>query len=207
MMSRARAAAESGVPLRAFPAELTLVEHTLRKAASGSTEDPMDWPEGEKVLRAHAPEAIGELLKRSLHLSIRQRPIAYLWKENMGDGTKVKLGTARKASADVKFLGEVDFILHFNHAAWKILTPEQRIALVDHELQHCDVDSDSGQPCLVHHDIEEFGVIVHRWGLWKPDLKLFADIVRREQPDLWDQVEPPPKATDVTPLRSVRTNE
>lgn len=197
----ARAQAALNAALRPFPEELTLLEADLRRAASGSAEDPMDWPDGEKVLAAAGPRAIANILVRVFHLSIRQRPIAYLWKENMGDGTRVKLGTARKASADVKFLGEVDFILHFNHSAWKVLTPEQRIALVDHELQHCEIDTDSGQPTLVHHDVEEFGVIVHRWGLWKPDLKMFGDIVGRNlQPDLWDQATPPPKASEVTPI-------
>jgi hypothetical protein len=199
MMSKARAAAESGK--RLFPEELQLVEKDLLRAATMNADDPLDWPEGEKVIAASGPKEIAKILVRSFHLSIRQRPIAYLWKENMGDGTRVKLGTARKASADVKFLGNVDFILHFNHSAYKVLTAEQRIALVDHELQHCEIDTDSGQPCLVPHDVEEFGVIVHRWGLWKPDLLMFGDIVRRNiQPDLWDQVEAPPKASEVTSI-------
>jgi hypothetical protein len=31
---------------------------------------------------------------------------------------------------------------------------------------------------LLGHDVEEFHAIVSRWGLWKPDLKVFGNHVR-----------------------------
>lgn len=53
------------------------------------------------------------------------------------------------------------------------LSDAQRVALVDHELCHCTVNED-GVPTLLHHDVEEFGQVVERHGLWKPDLAWFA---------------------------------
>lgn len=40
---------------------------------------------------------------------------------------------------------------------------------------HLGVDDDGGF-CLVPHDIEEFSVIVQRWGLWRPSLITFGKI-------------------------------
>ena len=182
-----------------FPAELELQRSALEKAGK-SVEDPASWPEGEKLIRAYGPEVIGVILIKAFHREIRNRTIAYLWKENMGAGTRVKLGSAAKASAQLRLLGEVDFVLTFNWEAWKILTPEQRVALVDHELQHCDVDADSSEPVMVEHDVEEFSLIVRRYGLWKPNLRTFGDVVAAVQGDLWQQEQAPPKAGAVTPL-------
>ena len=182
-----------------FPAELELQRSALEKAGK-SVEDPASWPEGEKLIRAYGPEVIGVTLIKAFHREIRNRTIAYLWKENMGAGTRVKLGSAAKASAQLRLLGEVDFVLTFNWEAWKILTPEQRVALVDHELQHCDVDADSSEPVMVEHDVEEFSLIVRRYGLWKPNLRTFGDVVAAVQGDLWQQEQAPPKAGAVTPL-------
>lgn len=53
------------------------------------------------------------------------------------------------------------------------LSDAQCVALVDHEFCHCQVNA-AGVPVLVHHDVEEFGQVVERHGLWKPDLAWFA---------------------------------
>ena len=170
-----------------LPAELDLMRFDLKEACH-HVEDPRSWPEEEPpvtVLRAYGPEAIARVLIKQFHVSIRKASIAYLWAENMGQGTKVTLGKAQKAPARWAFLAEVDFVIVFNHAAWRVLTEEQKIALVDHELEHCEIDGD-GKPGVVPHDIEEFGIIVKRWGLWKPDLQSFGDAVKGTlQMDLW----------------------
>lgn len=53
------------------------------------------------------------------------------------------------------------------------LTDAQRIALIDHELCHCEVDDD-GNLYARPHSIEEFTEIIERHGLWKGDVKEFA---------------------------------
>lgn len=190
------ARAASMVP---FPAELELQRAALEKAGKHHL-DPLTWPEEDKLRRAYGPEEIAEILIKAFHRELRNRPIAYLWKESMGAGTRVKLGLAAKASAQLRLLAEVDFVLTFNFDAWKILTPEQRVAIVDHELQHCDVDAESSEPVIIEHDVEEFSLIVRRYGLWKPDLRTFGDAVAAVQGDLWQQADVPPKASAVTPL-------
>lgn len=160
-----------------FPAELQSRRAELLRASRHSA-DPAMWPEGERLLRAKGPEAIAEVLVRTFHPALVRRAIAYLWVESMTSGSQTKLGTAAKASAKVQLLAKVDFILTFNHTAYLELSFEQRVALIDHELQHCDVDGDTNQPMLVPHDVEEFGSIVRRYGLWKPDLRTFGRAVK-----------------------------
>lgn len=78
-----------------------------------------------------------------------------------------------------------DFVITFYADAWSRLTPEQQIALVDHELCHIvegEEDLD-GNPTfrLVGHDVEEFSEIIQRHGLWMPDLKVMADAIQQRR--------------------------
>lgn len=141
--------------------------------------DPTEWAEEDKMVRAYAPEAVAKILIPVHHGWLRGRPIAYLWREEMERNGKIVLGKASKASGKVRYFGEVDFVIEFHWTAWQALSPRERVALVDHELTHCGVEStDSGERLrMVPHDVEEFSSIVERWGLWKPDLEQFGKVV------------------------------
>lgn len=109
----------------------------------------------------------------------------------------VTLGTASKLTGRSAFLARPDgtnhlgepvdeydpglFVIEIALDQWGRLEPDQRRALVDHELCHCKVDihEETGLPILAiqEHDIEEFEAVVHRHGLWKEDLRSFADVV------------------------------
>ena len=65
------------------------------------------------------------------------------------------------------------FVISVAFDAWEKLSASQRRALIDHELMHCGIDQD--EKLYLHpHDIEDFGDIMRRHGLWKPDLREFA---------------------------------
>src|SRR6185437_8887453 len=171
--------ATATVPTALFPAELQTRREELKKLAKHLS-DPVVWPEGERVLRAHGPKAIADILINAFHPQLKTRRLAYLWVERMSQGSdRIKLGVAAKASAKLHLLADVHFVLTFNLTAWQDLTMEQKVALVDHELQHCDVDGETNQPIMVALDIEEFSVIVSRYGLWKSYLKQFGNAVRK----------------------------
>lgn len=61
---------------------------------------------------------------------------------------------------------------------WETFSPEQQIALVDHELCHfhVEIDEEKSEPTLVikEHDVEEFEAIVRRHGAWSGSLENFA---------------------------------
>lgn len=93
---------------------------------------------------------------------------------------KLTLGTAKKASPEHKALytGEVDFIITLAGGEWRDMTNRARRALLDHELCHCVGDSEVGWS-LRGHDVEEFGEIIERHGLWHDDLKEVGETVRQ----------------------------
>lgn len=132
------------------------------------------WPEDARFRHADQPAALGGVLIEGLHRHLTSARIAYLFVEQMHDGEKVTLAKVGKASALIAYLADFDFVLKVNWTAWRELTAEQRIALIDHELCHCGVDAETSAYVMLHHDIEEFGQIVRRWGFWTEDLEGFA---------------------------------
>jgi hypothetical protein len=152
---------------------------------------PSDWPEGEAFMWADQAQALAQVLIPVLHEHLVNARLAYLFKESMKLGPdRIKLGTAQRAAAQLEYLSDHDFVLTFNHEAWRTLSMEQRIALVDHELCHCGCDLEKSRFGIMHHDVEEFGAVIRRWGLWKPDLANFGKDVAEKlgQGDLFATV-------------------
>lgn len=112
---------------------------------------------------------------------------------------RVVLGKARKISglaaalfglAHQDDLGEDPtdfFVVEVGHKTWEELTPKQRLALVDHELCHLDVevpldDYEHRKLITRGHDLEEFRAVVERHGLWRPDVAAFAQAAQLALP-------------------------
>lgn len=124
--------------------------------------------------------------------------IRYIFRDECGKkGGREILGTCSKVSGRAAFLAQngkpsedyippkelAFYVLEFAEDLWKGLTPEQRIALVDHELAHILIEppenEDDGWTLkTISHDVEEFAAVIQRHGLWKPDLQWFADQTR-----------------------------
>lgn len=198
--------AAKATPVPAIQWPKVMAKETLDRlmAALVVPEELAVWPEGEKVLTAAGPKTIAAVLLDAFHGLVHNRRFACLWVENLVSGGETKLATATRASNVIRHIGQVDFILKFNWTAWQRLSGFQRAALVDHELQHCSFDLEKNAAVIVPHDIEEFGAIVRRWGLWRPDLVRFADDVKQAQLELWGQDAPPPKASDIAPIKLER---
>lgn len=73
------------------------------------------------------------------------------------------------------FLTGYDLLVVINRHAWGYLSPEKRIALVDHELSHFErIDDSQGNVKswgLLDHDVEEFIGVVKRHGLWREEVQ------------------------------------
>lgn len=148
------------------------------------------WPEGAAYRLAAQPEAIGAVLVETLHRHLTDAQIAFVYREKMKTRDKVVLAKASLAGSKLEFFTDIDLVVEVNWETWGRLTDEQRAAVMDHELCHFGMEEDENgtKYVLLHHDVEEFGAIVTRWGLWKPDLRDFGLIVK-EQRDLFDSVE------------------
>lgn len=102
---------------------------------------------------------------------------------------RVILGTARKVGGIPALLAEHEpdehylkraglFVIEIAEDEWDALDGDQRVALVDHELTHCWVNDEGPLKLeIVGHDVEEFAQIVERHGLWKGDLRAFAQAI------------------------------
>lgn len=134
------------------------------------------WPEDETYAEAPQPRQLAEVLLPVLHAHLAGARIAYLFREKLTRRGQVGLGKAAKASAQLAYLADFDFVITFNWTAWRELRPEQRLALVDHELCHCDKDEESW--VLKYHDVEDFTAVVRRWGLWTPDLRSMGEAMQ-----------------------------
>jgi len=142
---------------------------------------------------APAVRKIAEKLitKHHTHLADDGVRIEYVFRSDaaMSNG-KTVLGKARKISGLNAFLssdGQVEtfeetlydfFVIEIAEEPWSNMADEQREALVDHELMHCVTDYDEDDNLVLKmraHDVEEFGVIIKRHGLWREDLDEFAE--------------------------------
>lgn len=135
------------------------------------------------------PYRIMEEMVAKYHPHLASAKIAMAWRFDMkpdADGRLV-LGTAKKASDLDRELHQYDFVIVLNADMWNRaeFTQDMKVALVDHELCHCEVQKDengeekldtSGRPVwrMRGHDIEEFTEIVGRHGQYKGDIEKFV---------------------------------
>lgn len=117
--------------------------------------------------------------------------IAYLFSDKVQkEKGKVVLGKTTKADPKVQYFGEVDFVLVFPAELWVKMTDAQKLAVVDHELTHCRVETDEDdQPVysVRPHDFEGFLDEIDRHGFWTRDLKNLGETAR--QRELFDVAE------------------
>ena len=82
-------------------------------------------------------------------------------------------GEAKKVGDRERLLTGFEFMIVLNAGIWRRLEVPQKKALLDHELCHCAYGGRG--PMILGHDVEEFGCIVERHGLWTEDLLKFAE--------------------------------
>jgi hypothetical protein len=139
-----------------------------------------------KVPEAHA--IMRELIKKH-HQHLSDAKIAIAWRLGWkcdADGRQ-KLGQVKKGSDLDRAFSKFDFVILLNYEVWNQggLDKKQKLALVDHELCHCQIANDSngepkiddeGRTCyrIRRHDVEEFIEVTKRHGLHTHELIAFA---------------------------------
>jgi hypothetical protein len=137
----------------------------------------MTWDERVKFAHAAQPEAIGAVLVDAIHTPLRSARIGYLFREKNHRRDTSVWAQARKVTGKLAHYSELDLLIEVNWLRWNTLQAGQKLALIDHELQHFahNVDEKGDDVyALVSHDIEEFTAIVRRWGGWRRELQKFA---------------------------------
>lgn len=98
-------------------------------------------------------------------------PILYVFV----DKAKKFWGKCQLVSGVNQFASGYQYTIQFNHEAWENLTELQREALVYHELLHIFYDSEKDKYSIDDHDVEEFGKVIHKYGLWRDEVREFMD--------------------------------
>lgn len=147
-----------------------------------------------------APEVAviaGELIRDvEQHAALKDVELRYVWRDKASKSKdRLVLAKARKVGGLNAFLAQTEtadtemaandpmFVVEVAEDTWLLLDDHQRVALIDHELCHLNVDFDGdGEPVLSirGHDLEEFACIVRRRGLWKSDVATFGAEVAQQ---------------------------
>lgn len=152
-----------------------------------------------------APEVkkIADDLIQDYHQHLTNVRIEYLFlsevpvnkgKEVWGRARKVTGLNAYLASDKFEDEPQPFFVIEIAREVWNKLNDKARMALVDHELSHCEVDVDTGGLMVVSHDVEEFSPVIVRHGLWRPDVESFVRagvgaMPQRQQVELFGFIE------------------
>lgn len=81
--------------------------------------------------------------------------------------------------------GDPFFVITIAQPVWDVLPPNDREALVDHELCHASAeattkdDEDVVKLSINPHDMEEFAAIVRRHGMWRDSIEEFVKAARQ----------------------------
>ena len=169
-------------PSKQFTLPESLRSHADAIAAALLNPYPVSWEKGVEYLEAVQPEAIGGVLVRALHPELLNAKIGYLFREKLKDRDRTRLAQASKVTGKLAHYTALDLLIEVNWSQWRFMKDGQRLALIDHELQHFARDEDAkGKTVygLVSHDLEEFSTIVRRWGAWKGDIFVFKQALEQ----------------------------
>lgn len=137
---------------------------------------PEEEEETSKYELAPEVEKIAQGLIGQYHGHLVEAKILYLFRTGLWSSqNRETWGKASKVAGVNHYLLGFDFIITISRDVWDRLDDGQRKALVDHQLEHCNKDTDSkGNPKfnIVGHDIEDFVSIIGRHGFWTPDLRM-----------------------------------
>ena len=125
---------------------------------------------GDKFKIAPEVAQIAQELIIKYHQHLRGANIRYLFRYGPWSNKKRETqGQAVKVSGVNHFLTGLDFIILINADVWEQLNEKEKVALVDHELEHCCKEDDKFY--LQGHDVEDFIRVIRRHGFWSPNLK------------------------------------
>lgn len=127
---------------------------------------------------------MGEILNE-YHSSLCNCKIKCLFYDKLRKKSgKIILATAEAVSAKYSYLTGLDFIISVYDEAWLVMVDQEKRALLDHELNHCFVGEDkNGEPVykIIPHDVEDFRVIIERYGAgWADNIYIDDDDIEEE---------------------------
>lgn len=156
------------------------------------------------------------------HKHLAEGKFAFAWRFGWkadSDG-RIKMASVKKGSDLDRELNGFDFVILINHEVWNsgAFKTDQMIALIDHQLCHCQVSIDSSgekktddQDRIVYrlrkHDIEEFRDVVARHGCYTDDLQEFFESIKNNLPLFPEDDDKPAKRTGKSEVGNQKSEE
>lgn len=150
--------------------------------------DPLKWGISDDVTSV----AAALIARFEVHFAdLRQLRIGYLMitggrepKRDRIDGVWARF---MKVPEPYRTLTELDAVLWVREAIWKVLSAEQRQALIAHQLSH-GMTNDKGELVIQKHDLEDFAWVARQFGAWHENVELYGrQLSLFGQPDSKDQ--------------------
>ena len=125
-----------------------------------------NWPsEDVKFIEAEEVKEMAKFIIGRWRTDLQNVNIAYLFKSKASkSGSNVTFGSAKTESELQRVLHSFDGIIQIGYDTWKELELDQKVRLIDHELQHLIIDPEKGKLAIATHPVEEFPDIIQRWG-------------------------------------------
>ena len=110
--------------------------------------------------------------------------IKYLYKNQpVKKSGRTVVATIEHCGPKMVHLTGLDYIVQAGYEQWNHLTDDQKVAVVDHELAHCEIieDEETGdiKYKLKDHDWADFTDVVTRHGMYLPDLEGLDEVFKK----------------------------
>ena len=133
-----------------------------------------NWPKDTKFILSDEVKEIGQQIIKSLRSDLREFSIGYVFKEKASqNGERIVLGQVKCENALQKILHGLDAIVIIGFNTWHELKPDNKFALVTHELEHLAADEKSGRLKTIPHTVEEFPKVIEIFGPQQTNHVLF----------------------------------
>jgi hypothetical protein len=145
---------------------------------------------------ATEPSTIGRKLIKQHHKHLVSRRVDFVFREAFDSEESPRTitskgrnlyGKAKLVTGLNSFLATDEnsdvgpfFVIVISKCFWDTASQEFKHALIDHELCHCEYDSDTDRYSLREHDVAEFTEIVRRHGLWHHDVEVFVKAAKQQ---------------------------
>jgi len=132
---------------------------------------------------AQSVQRMAESLISTYHPDLATARIRFIFTEKAGmKGGNELAGKVRKISGLFEWLLDLDFLILVALSKWNGFDENQRIALVDHLLEHCVGEEDEEDGSMIwkvrEPEVQEFVTILQRYGVWHTGLSTFVEVAK-----------------------------
>jgi hypothetical protein len=142
-------------------------DHIVKRYGFHFEVPPMsNWPEDKpKFFIAEEVKEIGDQVIDKWRTDLQNMNIGYIFKPKAPrKDDVVTLGTAKAEPENEKVFHGIQAVVTIGFDMWLLLSLDQKVRLVYHELEHVGRDMESGEVKMQKHTVEEFASVIEKFG-------------------------------------------